>query len=64
MLKGEAVWNMTVMFMHMWSVVQWFERHPMEHELHMPHRYHPEAFEEDGFVQPLQRYSSGWRSAW
>ena len=51
MLKGEAVWNMTVMFMHMWSVVNG-SRAPMEHELHMPHRYHPEAFEEDGFVQP------------
>ena len=51
MLKGEAVWNMTVMFMHMWSVVNG-SRTPMEHELHMPHRYHPEAFEEDGFVQP------------
>ena len=24
----------------------------MEHELHMPHKYHPEAFEDDGFVQP------------
>ena len=51
MLKGEAVWNMTVMFMHMWSVVNG-SRTPMEHGLHMPHRYHPEAFEEDGFVQP------------
>ena len=21
MLKGEAVWNMTVMFLHMWNVI-------------------------------------------
>lgn len=51
MLKGEAVWNMTVMFLHMWSVVN-NSAEPMEHELHMPHKYHPEAFEDDGFVQP------------
>ncbi|MDO5799649.1 MAG: cardiolipin synthase [Eubacteriales bacterium] len=51
MLKGEAVWNMTVMFLHMWSVVN-NSAEDMEHELHMPHKYHPEAFEDDGFVQP------------
>ncbi len=51
MLRGEAVWSMTVMFLHMWSVVS---RTPnsLEHEPYLPHAYHPEQFESSGYVQP------------
>lgn len=51
MLKGEAVWNMTVMFLHMWNVVNYKEK-PLPYEPYMPHVYHPEGFEDNGFVQP------------
>ena len=42
---------MTVMFLHMWSVVN---RTPnsLEHEPYLPHTYHPEQFEGSGYVQP------------
>ena len=52
MLKGEAVWSMTVMFLHMWSVVSGIEN-PLEHEAYLPHVYHPERFEGSGFIQPF-----------
>ena len=51
MLKGEAVWNMTVMFLHMWHVIS-NSTESINHEFHMPHNFHPENFENDGFVQP------------
>lgn len=52
MLKGDAVWNMTAMFMDMWTTlsggkVAW------NFEDYLPHRYHPKPFESDGFVQPF-----------
>lgn len=52
MLKGEAVWNMTLMFLHMWSVVSRTEM-PAHFEDYMPHVYHPQPFEGNGFVQPF-----------
>lgn len=52
MLKGEAVWNMTVMFLHMWSVITKTEE-PLDHEPYKPHKYHPDRFPDDGFVQPF-----------
>ena len=51
MLKGEAVWNMTVMFLHMWNVIN-NSSEPIDHEAHMPHRFHPEPFAGNGFAQP------------
>ena len=51
MLKGEAVWNMTVMFLHMWNVIANSSK-PIDHELHLPHHFHPDSFESDGYVQP------------
>lgn len=51
MLKGEAVWNMTVMFLHMWNVIS-RSSEPIDYESYFPHRFHPEAFEDDGYVQP------------
>lgn len=49
MVKGEAVWNLTIMFLQTWDFTA------NEHEdynLYRPHVYHPEEFESDGFVQP------------
>lgn len=49
MLKGEAVWNLTMMFLQTWDFTT------NEHEdynLYKPHVYHPEPFEGDGYVQP------------
>lgn len=52
MLKGEAVWNMTVMFLHMWAVIGRSEE-SIDYETYFPHRYHEGEFESDGFVQPF-----------
>lgn len=50
MLKGEAVWNLTVMFLQIWE----FNHHVKEdYEMFKPHKYHPEPFESDGYVQPF-----------
>ena len=51
-LKGEAVWNMTVMFLHMWAVIGRSEE-SIDYEAYFPHRYHEGEFESDGFVQPF-----------
>lgn len=49
MLKGEAVWNYTVMFLRMWNA----HRHTDEsYEAFRPDKWHPEAFQGEGFVQP------------
>lgn len=52
MLKGEAVWNMTAMFLHMWNVVT-HSKDACVFDNYFPHTYHPDAFEGDGFVQPF-----------
>lgn len=52
MLKGEAVWNMTAMFLHMWTVVTRSKEIP-DFENYLPHKYHPEPFASDGYVQPF-----------
>lgn len=49
MLKGEAVWSFTVMFLQMWSVLA---REKPNYEKYRPHEWHEEPFEDDGFVQP------------
>lgn len=49
MIKGEAVWNLTMMFLQTWDFTA------QEHEdynMYRPHVYHPQPFEGDGFVQP------------
>lgn len=49
MLKGDAVWNLTLMFLQIWD----FERpNEDDYENFRPHRHHPEPFECDGYVQP------------
>ena len=42
---------MTVMFLHMWNVIANSSK-PIDHELHLPHHFHPDSFESDGYVQP------------
>jgi cardiolipin synthase len=52
MLKGEAVWNMTIMFLHMWHVIT-NKKEEGPYENYYPYTYHPEPFAGDGFVQPF-----------
>lgn len=52
MLKGDAVWNMTAMFLHMWAVIT-RSAETIDYQKYFPHTYHPEVFEGDGFVQPF-----------
>ncbi len=49
MLKGEAVWSFTVMFLQMWSVLSGDK---VQYEKYRPHEWCRETFENDGFVQP------------
>lgn len=49
MLKGEAVWNMTMMFLQMWNANR---RTDEVFEKFRPGTWHPEPFASDGFVQP------------
>lgn len=49
MLKGEGVWNMTMMFLQMWNASR---RTDETFESYMPYRWHPKPFGSDGFVQP------------
>ncbi len=49
MLKGEAVWNLTVMFLQMWEFHHGIKE---DYTLFKPYMYHPEPFESDGYVQP------------
>ena len=51
-LRGEAVWNMTIMFLHMWHVINGI-REPIDYERYLPHTYHPEEFSGSGFIQPF-----------
>lgn len=48
-LYGEAVWNFTVMFLRMWSVITGMD---CDFEPFRPYQYHLDVFENDGFVQP------------
>lgn len=49
MLKGEAVWNFTVMFLQMWNAIR-----PTDTDITKfhPHIHFEEMFESDGYVQP------------
>lgn len=48
-IHGEAVWNMTAMFLEMWSVMM---QTPCDFEKYRPRQYYEETFKSDGFVQP------------
>ena len=49
MLKGEAVWSFTVMFLQMWSVLS---HDKVDYGKYRPHEWHEQDCEDDGFVQP------------
>ena len=49
MLKGEAVWNYTVMFLDMWNA---FRPEDYNYERFRPHVWHPEPFDGTGYIQP------------
>ncbi len=51
-LRGEAVWNMTLMFLHMWQVVNRLTDE-IDYDLYRPHHFHPEPFEGEGYIQPF-----------
>ena len=53
MLKGEAVWNMTAMFLHMWAVSEQIQMRVLIMKLIFHIEYHEEEFESDGFIQPF-----------
>ena len=48
-LKGEAVWNLTIMFLQTWDFMT--DTHEV-YDMYRPRVHHPEPFESDGFVQP------------
>ena len=52
MLRGEAVWNMTAMFLHMWCVING-DGNSVDFKEYLPHRFHKEKFEGSGFIQPF-----------
>ena len=48
-LHGDAVFNFTLMFLEIWNA---FRAPDLDYRLFRPHRWHPEAFEDDGYVAP------------
>jgi cardiolipin synthase len=49
MMRGEAVWSLTVMFLQMWSTLA---RETIDYRKFRPHEWHEHPFEHDGYVQP------------
>lgn len=49
MLKGDAVWNLTMMFLQSWS---FNTNQDEDYEKYKPNRHIEEEFESDGYVQP------------
>ncbi len=49
-LKGEAVWNFTLMFLEMWNA---YRKEDRRLEQFMPHVHHPAPFPGRGYVQPF-----------
>lgn len=48
-LKGDAVWNYTVMFLNMWNS---FRKTDYSYDMYRPHVQHPEEFQGKGVIQP------------
>lgn len=48
-LKGEAVWNLTVMFLQVWNYATQTDE---DYEQYRPSIHHPEPFKSDGYVLP------------
>lgn len=49
MVKGEGVWNFTMMFFQVWN---FGEEEEIDYMRYKPHFYHNDKFEGDGYVQP------------
>lgn len=49
MLKGEAVWNLTVMFLSLWNALRPTD---LTFDSFRPYRFHPQKFLGSGYVQP------------
>lgn len=49
MLKGEAVWNFTIMFLQMWNSERPTDN---DYSIYKPNVYHSEEFLSNGYVQP------------
>ena len=49
MLKGDAVWNLTVMFLHIWNALRPTDT---SFDCFRPHTYRKQEYGSDGFVQP------------
>lgn len=49
LLRGDAVWSLTLMFLSMWDYVRGTQE---DYAAFHPRRYQPELVESDGFVQP------------
>lgn len=48
-IHGEAVFNFSMMFLEMWNA---FREPETDFKAFVPHRWHPEPFESDGYVVP------------
>ena len=49
MLKGEAVWNLTTMFLHMWNSFRYADE---DYSKYKPHIHIEDLVVDDGYVQP------------
>lgn len=49
MLKGEAVWNLTMMFLHMWNSFRYTDE---DYSKYKPHIHMEELVVNDGYIQP------------
>lgn len=49
MIKGEAVWNLTMMFLQMWEVVN-ADMKPKDYSLYLPGLHNDELVKSDGYV--------------
>ncbi len=49
MLIGEAVWNLTIMFLKTWNMLT---DEVEDYDKFKPHANHPEPFDDNGYVQP------------
>ncbi|MGU8558762.1 cardiolipin synthase [Clostridium perfringens] len=49
MIKGDAVWNLTVMFLQIWN---FYSERKEQYEKYYPYFHHEDEFESDGYVQP------------
>lgn len=50
MIKGEAAWNFTVMFLQMWNLI---EKTDIQYDYYKPRVHHTDEFESYGYVQPF-----------